>query len=143
MADGSAQKTTFCIYPGNRNWKLLARLISVAISHQELARCRSTSAWNSTSVSQTSSARYRPFVYVAEMKEQTGSDGQQLAAKWRRARGRVTETRELPPPVAQSRGEGQRRAGRLPTKQTSVTLKAVTSEYEPGSGCRPTRFCSG
>jgi hypothetical protein len=43
------------------------------------------------------------------MNKRTDSDGQLLAAKWRLARGRTTETRELPPPAAQSRGEGQRR----------------------------------
>jgi hypothetical protein len=66
MADGSAQKSIFCMYPGNQNWKLLAHLTRCAINHQELARCRSTSAWNLTSVSQTSSARYPPFVDAAE-----------------------------------------------------------------------------
>jgi hypothetical protein len=45
------------------------------------------------------------------MKQRPGSDGQPLAGKWRRTRVRATETRELPPPAAQSRGEGQRRAG--------------------------------
>jgi hypothetical protein len=43
------------------------------------------------------------------MKQRTGADGQPLAAKWRRARGRATETRELPP-LAQGRGEEQRGA---------------------------------
>jgi hypothetical protein len=54
MADGSAQKNIFCIHKGNRNQKLLARRMSFAISHQELARCGSTSA------------RYLPFVCFAE-----------------------------------------------------------------------------
>jgi hypothetical protein len=45
------------------------------------------------------------------MKQRTGSDEQPLAAKWRRAGRRATETRELPPSAAQSRGEGQGRAG--------------------------------
>jgi hypothetical protein len=52
MADGSAQKNIFCIHKGNRNQKLLARRMSFAISHQELARCGSTSACNLTSFSQ-------------------------------------------------------------------------------------------
>jgi hypothetical protein len=97
MADGSAQKSLFCIDTGNKNWKLLARRMSFAIGHQEFARCRSTSARNLTSFSQTPGVRYRPFCLrrrdvAGAMKQRTGSDGQPLAAKWRRLRSRDRDT---------------------------------------------------
>jgi hypothetical protein len=70
MADGSAQKSIFCIYPGNRNWMLLARRRKFANSHQALARDIGRDAGG-------------------VMKPRTGADGQLLAAKWRRGRGRA------------------------------------------------------
>jgi hypothetical protein len=50
------------------------------MSGQELGRCGSTSARKLTSFSQTSSAKYRSFVYVAETRAaRSGGEGQRRA----------------------------------------------------------------
>jgi hypothetical protein len=68
------------------------------------------------------------------MKQRTGSDGQPLGVKWRRARGLAAETRERPPPAAQRRGERQRRAVAVRDDDLSDPTKHRRGGAKPGAG---------